>query len=181
MKIAICGKGGSGKSTVTTLLAKELSAKNQKVLVIDCDESNYGLHQQLGMELSKDFTELFGGKKKVLPRMLFTIILHYLFTIILHCTISTPLLSSGLSKKKAFLYGAASGAVEPIGAIITLLLTSFITPVLPYILSFAAGAMLYVVIEELIPESQAGDHSNIGTIGAALGFALMNILDVALG
>lgn len=75
----------------------------------------------------------------------------------------------------------ASGAVEPIGALLTIALTSVITPILPYILSFAAGAMIYVVVEELIPESQAGEHSNIGTIGAAAGFVIMMILDVALG
>lgn len=95
--------------------------------------------------------------------------------------ISTPLVSNGLSKRKAFFYGTMSGIVEPIGAIITILLTSFVTPVLPYILAFAAGAMVYVVVEELIPESQSGEHSNIGTIGVALGFALMMLLDVALG
>lgn len=95
--------------------------------------------------------------------------------------ISMPLLGTGISKRKAFLYGFLSGVVEPIGAILTLILTSFITPVLPYLLSFAAGAMIYVVIEELIPEAQSGTHSNIGTIGAALGFTLMMILDIALG
>ena len=95
--------------------------------------------------------------------------------------ISMPLKSEGVSKPRAFLYGALSGIVEPIGAIITILLTSMITPILPYLLSFAAGAMIYVVVEELIPESQAGEHSNIGTIGVAIGFVLMMILDVALG
>lgn len=95
--------------------------------------------------------------------------------------VSAPLVSSGLSRRRAFLYGAVSGVVEPIGAITTILLTAFVTPILPYILSFAAGAMIYVVVEELIPESQSGTHSNIGTIGAALGFALMMLLDVALG
>lgn len=95
--------------------------------------------------------------------------------------VSAPLVSSGLSRRRAFLYGATSGVVEPIGAIATILLTAFVTPILPYILSFAAGAMIYVVVEELIPESQSGTHSNIGTIGAALGFALMMLLDVALG
>ncbi|MDO4567692.1 MAG: ZIP family metal transporter [Clostridia bacterium] len=95
--------------------------------------------------------------------------------------ISMPLVSSGLSKGKAFRYGFLSGVVEPVAAAVTILLTSFVTPILPYILSFAAGAMIYVVIEELIPEAQAGEHSNIGTIGAALGFALMMFLDVALG
>lgn len=95
--------------------------------------------------------------------------------------ISMPLKSEGLSKTKAFLDGAASGIVEPIAALLTILLTGLITPVLPYLLSFAAGAMIYVVVEELIPESQAGEHSNIGTIGVSIGFVLMMILDVALG
>ena len=95
--------------------------------------------------------------------------------------ISAPLVSNGLSKKKAFLYGTMSGIVEPAGAVLTILLTSFVTPVLPYILAFAAGAMVYVVVEELIPESQSGEHSNIGTVGVALGFALMMVLDVTLG
>ena len=95
--------------------------------------------------------------------------------------ISMPLKSEGMSKSKAFLYGTLSGIVEPIGAIITILLTSIIVPVLPYLLAFAAGAMIYVVVEELIPESQAGNHSNIATIGVAVGFVLMMILDVALG
>lgn len=95
--------------------------------------------------------------------------------------ISAPLVSNGFSKKKAFVYGTMSGIVEPLGAILTILMTSLVTPILPYILAFAAGAMIYVVVEELIPESQAGEHSNIGTIGVALGFALMMMLDVALG
>ena len=95
--------------------------------------------------------------------------------------ISMPLKGEGMGKGKAFFYGVLSGAVEPVGAIITLLLTSHILPLLPYFLSFAAGAMMYVVIEELIPECQSGEHSNLGTIGAAVGFALMMVLDVALG
>ena len=95
--------------------------------------------------------------------------------------ISMPLKAEGMGKGKAFFYGVLSGAVEPVGAIITLLLTSHILPLLPYFLSFAAGAMMYVVIEELIPECQSGEHSNLGTIGAAVGFALMMVLDVALG
>lgn len=92
-----------------------------------------------------------------------------------------PLKSEGVPKPKAFLYGTISGIVEPIGAIITILLTNAVIPILPYLLSFAAGAMMYVVVEELIPESQAGEHSNIGTIGVAIGFVIMMILDVALG
>ncbi len=95
--------------------------------------------------------------------------------------ISMPLVSTGISKRKAFGYGLLSGVVEPVGAVLTILLTSLVTPILPYVLAFAAGAMIYVVVEELIPEAQAGAHSNIGTIGAALGFALMMVLDVALG
>lgn len=95
--------------------------------------------------------------------------------------VSMPLKSEGVSKPKSFIYGALSGIVEPIGAILTILLINILTPILPYLLSFAAGAMIYVVVEELIPESQAGEHSNIGTIGVAIGFVIMMILDVALG
>ena len=96
--------------------------------------------------------------------------------------ISMPLKSEGLGKGKAFLYGALSGIVEPIAAVITLLLTESMTVILPYMLSFAAGAMIYVVVEELIPESQMGEeHSNIGTLGVTAGFALMMVLDIAFG
>ena len=95
--------------------------------------------------------------------------------------ISMPLRAEGMSKGKAFLYGTLSGIVEPIAAILTILLASFVVPILPYLLAFAAGAMIYVVVEELIPESQEGEHSNIGTIGVAIGFVIMMILDVALG
>ena len=95
--------------------------------------------------------------------------------------ISMPLKSEGMSKSKAFLYGTLSGIVEPIGAILTIALTNLVVPILPYFLSFAAGSMIYVVVEELIPESQNGEHSNIGTIGVAIGFIIMMILDVALG
>ena len=94
--------------------------------------------------------------------------------------ISLPLKGEGILKGKAFLLGILSGVVEPIGGLITILLASRIVPLLPYMLSFAAGAMFYVVVEELIPEAHSGDHSNLGTIGAALGFALMMVLDVAL-
>ena len=91
--------------------------------------------------------------------------------------ISMPLRSEGMGKTKAFVGGVLSGIVEPVGAVLTIL----IVPALPYLLSFAAGAMLYVVVEELIPEMSAGEHSNIGTIFFAVGFSLMMILDVALG
>lgn len=95
--------------------------------------------------------------------------------------ISLPLKADGKSKNKSFLIGALSGIVEPIGAVLTLLLTNFIVPVLPYLLSFAAGAMIYVVVEELIPNSHEGEHSNFCVIGVGIGFVLMMILDVALG
>ena len=95
--------------------------------------------------------------------------------------ISMPLCSEGVSKRKSFLYGVLSGIVEPVGAAFTILLTRQVVPFLPYFLSFAAGAMIYVVVEELIPEAQSGEHTNIGTIGVALGFVLMMALDVALG
>ena len=87
----------------------------------------------------------------------------------------------GISKKKSFVLGVLSGIVEPIGALLTILFSKMIVPAIPYLLSFAAGAMIYVVVEELIPESQTGEHSNIGTIGVAIGFIIMMILDVALG
>ena len=93
--------------------------------------------------------------------------------------ISMPLVGSGMSKGRAFFYGFLSGVVEPAGAVITILLTSLVTPVLPYVLSFAAGTMIYVVVEELIPEAQTGAHSNIGTVGTAVGFVLMMVLDIA--
>lgn len=95
--------------------------------------------------------------------------------------ISMPLRSEGMGKTKAFAGGVLSGIVEPVGAVLTILAAGLIVPALPYLLSFAAGAMLYVVVEELIPEMSAGEHSNIGTIFFAVGFSLMMILDVALG
>ena len=95
--------------------------------------------------------------------------------------VSMPLLAEGMPKRKTFLMGVLSGAVEPVAALITLLAAELITPVMPYFLAFAAGAMMYVVVEELIPEMSEGEHSNIGTIAFSLGFVLMMILDVALG
>ena len=95
--------------------------------------------------------------------------------------ISMPLRAAGAGKGKAFLYGVLSGVVEPIGAILTILVASVAVPVLPYMLSFSAGAMMYVVVEELIPETAEGKHSNIGTVCFAIGFTIMMTLDVALG
>ena len=95
--------------------------------------------------------------------------------------ISMPLKAEGMKKSKAFFNGVASGIVEPVGSLITIAAAGFVMPALPYLLSFAAGAMLYVVVEDLIPEMSAGSHSNVGTIFFAVGFSLMMILDVALG
>ena len=95
--------------------------------------------------------------------------------------ISMPLRNVGASRPKAFWYGVLSGVVEPIGAVVTILLAERIVPILPYFLAFAAGAMIYVVTEELIPEAQSGEHTNVGTIGVAVGFVMMMVLDVALG
>ena len=95
--------------------------------------------------------------------------------------ISMPLRAEGLSKKKSFVYGALSGTVEPIAAILMVVFAEHFVPVMPYLLSFAAGAMIYVVVEELIPEMSEGRHSNIGTVFFAVGFSLMMALDVALG
>ena len=95
--------------------------------------------------------------------------------------ISMPLRAEGVSRGKSFLYGALSGAVEPLGAVLTILAAGFVIPLLPYLLSFAAGAMVYVVVEELIPEMSEGKHSNVGTILFAAGFTVMMALDVALG
>lgn len=95
--------------------------------------------------------------------------------------ISMPLRAEGMKRGKAFVAGVLSGIVEPIGAVVTILAAGFVVPLLPYLLSFAAGAMLYVVVEELIPEMSEGKHSNLGTIFFAFGFSLMMVLDVALG
>ena len=95
--------------------------------------------------------------------------------------ISLPLRAEGMKKSKAFLDGVLSGVVEPIGEVLTILAARHVIPALPYLLSFAAGAMLYVVVEELIPEMSQGTHTNVGTIFFAIGFSLMMVLDVALG
>ena len=95
--------------------------------------------------------------------------------------ISMPLRAEGVSKSKSFIYGVLSGIVEPIAAILTIVFSSVLVPIMPSLLAFAAGAMIYVVVEELIPEASVGEHSNLATIGFAVGFVLMMILDVALG
>jgi ZIP family zinc transporter len=95
--------------------------------------------------------------------------------------ISMPLRAEGYKRGKTFLYGALSGVVEPIAATVTLMFLEYTVPAMPFLLAASAGAMLYVVVEELIPASQQGEHSNLGTIGFAMGFALMMVLDVVLG
>lgn len=95
--------------------------------------------------------------------------------------ISMPLKNQGISRSKAFLCGSLSGIVEPIAAASTIMITNLVVPILPYILSFAAGTMMYVVVEELIPESQQGEYAKIGVIGLSIGFVIMMILDLALG
>jgi ZIP family zinc transporter len=95
--------------------------------------------------------------------------------------VSIPLRREGFSRLKAFSYGQLSGLVEPVAGVLGALLVLLVTPLLPYALSFAAGAMIYVVVEELIPESQHGDQTDLSTVGAMLGFAVMMLLDVALG
>lgn len=95
--------------------------------------------------------------------------------------ISMPMKMNGESRKKAFLYGVLSGIVEPIAAVITLLLINIVVPILPYLLSFAAGTMIFVVVEELIPEMHSGKKSSLGVIGLTIGFIIMMILDIALG
>lgn len=95
--------------------------------------------------------------------------------------ISMPLKMEGFSKPKAFLYGVLSGIVEPIAAVITVLMVNIVVPVLPYLLSFAAGAMIYVVVEELVPEIHSGKKSALGVIGFTIGFVVMMVLDIALG
>jgi ZIP family zinc transporter len=92
-----------------------------------------------------------------------------------------PLRAEGMPKAKTFWYGVLSGVVEPIAALLTIVAASAVVSVLPYLLAFAAGAMMYVVVEELIPEMSEGKHSNLGTVAFALGFVLMMALDVALG
>ena len=95
--------------------------------------------------------------------------------------VSMPLKEEGLSKGRAFLYGFISGVVEPIAALVAILVTVFVNMILPFVLAFAAGVMIYVVVEELIPEANHGEHSNLATIGLAVGFVLMMVLDIALG
>ena len=95
--------------------------------------------------------------------------------------VSIPMRTAGKSRWRSFVIGTLSGVVEPVGALVVMLLLGVTLPILPYMLSFAAGAMLYVVVEEIIPEASSGQHSNLSTIGFAIGFVLMMVLDVVMG
>ena len=130
---------------------------------------------------SIDQADQVEGTKAKLNRTLMLILAVTLHNIPEGAIISMPLYAEGKSKAKSFWLGLLSGAVEPIFGALTVLLVGLIVPAMPYLLSFAAGAMLYVVVEELIPEMSAGEHSNIGVIAFAFGFSLMMALDVALG
>lgn len=131
-----------------------------------------------GMAVGVAFSGLAGGKAIVTPVEALALSIGISVQNFPEGTIiSAPLASDGISKKKAFGYGIASGAVEPVAAVVTLMLTRLVTPILPYVLAFAAGAMIYVVSHELLPQAKG----NAGTGGMAIGFALMMLLDVALG
>ena len=121
------------------------------------------------------------GPKSRLQRTTMMVLAVTLHNIPEGAIISLPLRAEGMKKSRAFLDGVLSGVVEPIGAVLTILAARHVIPALPYLLSFAAGAMLYVVVEELIPEMSQGRHSNLGTVFFAVGFSVMMVLDVALG
>lgn len=121
------------------------------------------------------------GPKSQLQRTTMMVLAVTLHNIPEGAIISMPLRAEGMKKGRAFWGGVLSGIVEPIGAVLTILAAGIVVPALPYLLSFAAGAMLYVVVEELIPEMSQGQHSNVGTVFFAVGFSVMMVLDVALG
>ena len=121
------------------------------------------------------------GPKSQLQRTTMMVLAVTLHNIPEGAIISMPLRAEGMKKSRAFWGGVLSGIVEPIGAVLTILAAGIVVPALPYLLSFAAGAMLYVVVEELIPEMSQGQHSNVGTVFFAVGFSVMMVLDVALG
>ena len=120
--------------------------------------------------------------KKAMPDLLQKILLGFASGVMVAASVwSMPLRAAGNSRWKSFWVGALSGIVEPLGGALVILLAAAITPMMPYLLAFAAGAMLYVVVEELVPEASQGEHSNIATVGFAIGFALMMVLDVVMG
>lgn len=133
----------------------------------------------LGTMLGAAF--VFFMKKDMSPRLQKSLLGFAIQNIPEGAIISMPMCAEGNSKGRSFLLGSLSGIVEPLGGLAVVLLASWLTPILPYMLSFAAGAMCYVVVEELIPEASSGEHSNLSTIGFAIGFVLMMILDVVMG
>lgn len=133
----------------------------------------------LGTMLGAAF--VFFMKKDMSPRLQKSLLGIAIQNIPEGAIISMPMCAEGNSKGRSFLLGSLSGIVEPLGGLAVVFLASWLTPILPYMLSFAAGAMCYVVVEELIPEASSGEHSNLSTIGFAIGFVLMMILDVVMG
>ena len=135
-----------------------------------------------GMAVGVVFAGMLSGSAPITPADAFALSLGIaLQNIPEGAIVAAPLRSAGCSRRRSFAFGVLSGAVEPVGAVLTILLTATLRPVLPFLLAFAAGAMVYVVLEELNPQAQTGPHGHTGTMGAAAGFALMMALDVALG
>ena len=135
-----------------------------------------------GMAVGVAFAGMLAGDGAITPADAFALAVGIALQNIPEGTIvAAPLRSDGCSRSRSFVYGVLSGAVEPVGAVLTILLTALLRPVLPFLLAFAAGAMVYVVLEELNPQAQTGSHGHTGTMGAAAGFALMMAMDVALG
>ena len=135
-----------------------------------------------GMAVGVAFAGMLAGDGAITPADAFALAVGIALQNIPEGTIvAAPLRSDGCSRSRSFVYGVLSGAVEPVGAVLTILLTALLRPVLPFLLAFAAGAMVYVVLEELNPQAQTGPHGHTGTMGAAAGFALMMAMDVALG
>ena len=135
-----------------------------------------------GMAVGVAFAGMLAGDGAITPADAFALAVGIALQNIPEGTIvAAPLRSDGCSRSRSFVYGVLSGVVEPVGAVLTILLTALLRPVLPFLLAFAAGAMVYVVLEELNPQAQTGPHGHTGTMGAAAGFALMMAMDVALG
>lgn len=135
-----------------------------------------------GMAVGVAFAGMLAGDGAITPADAFALAVGIALQNIPEGTIvAAPLRSDGCSRSRSFVYGVLSGAVEPVGAVLTILLTALLRPVLPFLLACAAGAMVYVVLEELNPQAQTGSHGHTGTMGAAAGFALMMAMDVALG
>ena len=161
------------------LKLKKVNKKNRKTAMMVLAVTIHNIPE--GMAVGVGFAGVLLGNSAVTLASAFALAIGIGIQNIPEGTIvSMPLKSIGVKKKKSFLYGSLSGIVEPIAAFITILLIKLVVPILPLLLAFAAGAMIYVVANELIPESQIGKYKNFGTIGLTLGFIIMMILDVAL-